>query len=66
MRLWYWFLLVVAILGFALIGIGYYYMSIGDYKGGFNLMMYGTLPLAIVLAIAFVSFQRHAKNWWER
>ena len=63
MRLWYWFLLAVTILGLALVIIGYQYPSLGgDHQQGFTLIMYGSFAVAFALAVAVLYFGR----WRDR
>ena len=67
MRLWYWFLLAVTILGLALVIIGYQYPSLGgDHQQGFNLMMCGTFTLAFVLAVVVLYWIRWSNRWMNR
>jgi hypothetical protein len=67
MRLWYWFLLAVTILGLALVIIGYKYPSIGGhYQQGFILMIYGSFALAFVLALAILYWIKWSTRWMNR
>jgi len=68
MRLWYWFLLAVTILGLALVIIGYQYPSLGgeDYQQGFTLMMYGSFAVAFALAVVVLYFGRWRDRWMKQ
>jgi hypothetical protein len=67
-RLWYWFLLILFILGLVLFLLGNYYFSIVDSENpqskefGWELMLYSVFPLAILLAIGLLYFER----WWKK
>ena len=67
MRLWYWFLLIVLVLGIVLVSLGFYYIyQIGDYQRGWEFSVYGSMALAFVLAVGFLYFERWRRRWWEK
>ena len=64
MRLWYWFLLTIILLGLALVIIGYQYpLNGGDHQQGLTIMAYGSIALAFALALSIIYFVRW-KNFW--
>ena len=64
MRLWYWFLLAIIVLGLALVIIGYQYPLIGgDHQQGFTIMTYGSIALAFALALSVIYFVRWRRFW---
>jgi hypothetical protein len=63
MRLWYWFLLILFLIGFALVSIGEYYMTVaGEIELGWELSLYGAIPLGVLGAIGLLYLER----WWRR
>jgi len=65
MRLWYWFLLTLFLIGLILVFIGEYLIFNAAYGLGFELSMYGAIILAFVLAVGFLYFERWRKRWWR-
>jgi predicted anti-sigma-YlaC factor YlaD len=64
MKLWYWFLLAIIILGLTLVLIGYQYPSIGgDRQQGFTVMTFGSIALAFALALSVIYFVRWRRFW---
>lgn len=67
MRLWYWFLLILFIVGLILVLLGQYYILIvGEGGLGWELSVYGAVILAFVLAVGFAYFERWRRKWWQR
>ena len=54
MRLWYRVLLVVTLLGFVLLGIGFFLQSMGEYQYAFTIQTYGSWVLAVPWAVGFL------------
>lgn len=62
MRRWYWFLLILFLIGFVPVSTGAYYMSAGGNIGlGFELTLLGAFPLGVLGAIGLLYFLR----WWK-
>jgi uncharacterized membrane protein YhaH (DUF805 family) len=66
MKLWYWFLIVLLIVGLALLFAGSYYVQTGEKGRGWELMMYSVFPLGLLIAVVALYFERWRKRWWER
>jgi len=67
MRLWYWFLLILAVVGLALISFGQYYiLVVKEYESGWELSIYGAIILGFLLAVGLLYFERWRRRWWER
>ena len=67
MRLWYWFLLILLVIGLILVLLGQYYIFIvKEYGLGWELSMYGAIILSFVLAVGLLYFERWRRRWWQR
>lgn len=53
MRVWYWFLFVLLLVGISLVFVGEYLVFIQAYRLGFEFSVYGSIMLAFVVAVAF-------------
>jgi hypothetical protein len=62
MRPWYWFLVFLFLFDFGMVFSGEYYMLVGDYGMGWQLLYWSIIPVAILLAIGALYFER----WWRR
>ena len=67
MRLWYWFLLILLIIGLTLVFAGeYYILVIGEYGLGWELSIYGAIILGFLLAVGLLYFERWRRRWWQK
>jgi cell division protein FtsW (lipid II flippase) len=67
MRLWYWFLLILLIVGLVLLFVAAYYIYIlEEYEFGWELGIYGSIILGFLVAVAALYFERWRRRWWER
>jgi hypothetical protein len=67
MRLWYWFLLILLIVGFVLLVIGQYCIfALKEYGIGWELSLYSAFILGFLLAAAALYFERWRRRWWQR
>lgn len=76
MRLWYWFLLVLFVIGIVLFLLGNYYIYVlgsgnpqsNETQFGWELMLCSIFPFAILMAIGALYFarwwKRHKQRWW--
>lgn len=51
MRLLYWFLVILLVVGLVLFSFGQYYMSKGESRLGYGLLISGIVAFLIILAI---------------
>jgi Na+/H+ antiporter NhaC len=58
MRLFYWFLLILLVVGFVLFIVGQYYMSNGESRLGYGLSISGIVAFLILLAIGMLYLAR--------
>lgn len=65
MRLWYWFLLILLLIGLILVFIGEYLIFNAQYGLGWEFSMYGAIVLAFVLAVGLLYFERWRRKWWR-
>ena len=67
MRLWYWLLLTLLVIGLILVLLGQYYIFIlKEYGLGWELSLYGAIILGFVLAVGLLYFERWRRRWWQR
>lgn len=67
MRLWYWFLLILLVVGLILVLVGQYYILIvGEHELGHVLSVYGAIVLGFLLAVVALYFERWRRKWWRR
>jgi len=66
MKLWYLFLVILLIVGLALFFVGNYYIQTGEVERGWELMLYSAFPLAFLIAVVALYFERWRRRWWER
>jgi hypothetical protein len=63
MRLWYWFLLILFIIGMMLFGLSQYYMFVlREYEFGWELSIYSAFIMSVLGAIGLLYLER----WWKR
>lgn len=58
MRLFYWFLLILLVVGFVLFIVGQYYMSNEESRLGYGLSISGIVAFLILLAIGMLYLAR--------
>lgn len=67
MRLWYWFLSVLLIIGLALVILGQYHIfALEEYELGWELSMYGAIILGFLLAVGLLYLERWRRRWWQK
>jgi len=67
MRLWYWFLLILLVIGLVLLFVGQYYIfTLKEYGFGWELTVYSTFILGFLVAVAALYFERWRRRWWEK
>lgn len=67
MRPWYWFLLILLVVGLVLVIVGQYRILVTEeYESGWELSLYGAIILGFLLAVAALYFERWRRRWWER
>jgi len=66
-RLWYWFLLILLVVGIVLLAISQYYIFVlKEYGLGWELSIYSALILGFLLAVGMLYFERWRRKWWQK
>ncbi|TET19329.1 hypothetical protein E3J74_07130 [Candidatus Bathyarchaeota archaeon] len=64
MRLWYWFLLILFIVGFVLVVVSQYLIFVmGEFELSWKLSIYGAIILGFVLGVGALYFERWRRRW---
>jgi uncharacterized membrane protein len=67
MRLWYWFLLILLVVGLVLLFVAQYHIyTLKEYEFGWELTVYVTIILGFLVAVVALYFERWKRRWWRK